>query len=83
MELERERTMLKKDLQLWQQKANEALQRLEGIEQKQARDIYELRLQLEDKARKQMVVKINSRSLTPGSFRSHMPTQIRTIRSSV
>ncbi len=57
MELERERAIMKKDLQTWQQKANEAQHKLEGIEQRQAQQLYELRLQLEDKARKQMVAK--------------------------
>ena len=54
-DLERENHQLKKDLRDTQQKAKDVQSKLDSIDSRNKQAMYDLRLELEDKARKQMV----------------------------
>lgn len=55
-DLEKENHQLKKDLREANQKAKEVQSKLDTIDSKNKQAMYDLRLELEEKARKQMVV---------------------------
>lgn len=61
--------MLKKEFGVTQQRAKEAEKRLESVDSIHNQAMYDMRLQLEDKARKQMVGSADCRSPTPASCR--------------
>lgn len=61
-DLERENHQLKKDLREANQRAKEVQSKLESIDSRNKQAMYDLRLELEEKARKQMVISSNQES---------------------
>ena len=79
-ELQRENYALKNELRETNSVCKEAKTRLEGIESRHTQQVYELKLQLESKARLQMVCPADRRRRMRASCRLHTLTRTRTKR---
>lgn len=75
-ELQKENYSIKNELREANALGKEAKAKLDGIESRHTQQVYELKLQLESKARMQMVRTADRRSLMRASCR--LPTRTRT-----